>query len=51
MFRPTRTPSSGLQGSKRLTIACVWQMLRSLSLLELYKPDDGFRVGRNMSFH
>ena len=29
MFRPTRRPSSGLQISKRLNIASVWQMLRS----------------------
>ena len=43
MFRPTRRPSSGLQSSKRLNIAIF-------SLLELCKPDDGLRVGRNM-FH
>jgi len=29
MFRPTWSPSSGLQSSKRLNIVCVWWMLRS----------------------
>jgi len=27
--RPTWRPSSSLQSSKRLNIACVWRMLRS----------------------